>query len=529
MTSELEFEFVETNESKQDIFQNWYTNFLTENYQEVFITNKTPLLLRVPFTDEITKAITLIVPSDVNKGPGTNDSMACNFCRKQLRSLMCFRTFDNKPYFMTNNKDEYHVELWPLWDAVRQGTPAEVVVVNPQMFGLQKSGGFNHFSIETSTEIPTLTDLTQRQRLLDKYIPMMTEVFSANGIAGIFDSLDTLIKVLPTVTYGVKLLESAQWFRRHITENFKYCSRPEQLKILSNAIFDLEYSIDAASKDPVLPLYHQLVNNTLNALEKCNNISGLQNLLTQRLSPTNYQVKTASATDGQIAVAEKLIGDFSVKLMTVESAINNHAAIAIKHVEENSASNAYNNMKSKKTPKNNAAGFASRSNSTLTTIKTMKQLLENLPENLEVNVQNQTPVHAVDFDGLKEGIYQTKFSWGFHNGSGPRQFGMTNEWYKVIAILPMKNNYLFICDIPSPILTLCGPCCHVSLLTAAYNKSCGQTFGNLSSNLKINIPSVGPYAIGIGTSLNPESLNDPDPKIIKSLSLRSGKSTFTIN
>ena len=107
---------------------------------------------------------------------------------------------------------------------------------------------------------------------------------------------------------------------------------------------------------------------------------------------------------------------------------------------------------------------------------------------------------------------------------------------KVLAILQMKTNYLFICEGLTPNQSFMGPCCHVSLLKPEYNKSCGAAFGMLGSTMKLDTSGDGPFAIGVGISLNPKSIvgpngvivPDPNPKSNCSITLRSGGTEFII-
>ena len=87
---------------------------------------------------------------------------------------------------------------------------------------------------------------------------------------------------------------------------------------------------------------------------------------------------------------------------------------------------------------------------------------------------------------------------------------------------------MFICEGARPCDEM-NTCCHVDLLTGGYNKSCGKAFGNLKNHLKLKIEDSGPYAIGVGVSLNHQTLEDTNPPINGSITLRSNGTVFTIN
>lgn len=508
----------------------WETGFSDEKHPEVAIYGGVPVVLMTEMTPAMTAAIASTIPVSQGLGAGNNDNMACTACRNRLPKLLRMRDADGEPYFMPGPKASYPANFWPLWSAARSGTVESVQVVTADQFGFFQSGGFRHFSVDTGTDIPDVKDVDAHQRLLDKYIPFMTRVFTENGVEGIKASLETLIKVLPTVTYGGKLLESAIWFAKHIREDFGRLNKLRQFAVLSAAIFDLKYCREIGSNDVSLPLYHQLSKNTLDALAVCDSVGQLGALLKDRLSPLNYQVKSGAVSDGQVEMALKHIGEFGTKLMTVKSALE-HKAVEVKHRSMSSSSSAFGAMKSKRASRRGAAGFAGRSKADVKTIRSMKDLMANMPENLEVSVSGQTPVYAVDFTGqdlCEAGVYQTPFTWGFKNGYQPSVFKLYG-WAKVLAILPMKTNFLFICEGAQVAESGMGPCCHVSLLTAGYNKSCGKAFGTLKDHMKLEIEGDGPYAMGVGVSLDAKRLDDDNPPIVGTVTLRSNGTSFVIS
>lgn len=101
-------------------------------------------------------------------------------------------------------------------------------------------------------------------------------------------------------------------------------------------------------------------------------------------------------------------------------------------------------------------------------------------------------------------------------------------WQKVVAILPIKSSFLFICKGARADSANMRACCHVSLLTAGYNKSYGSAFGNLSKHRKLQINGTGPFAIGVGVSLDQKTLNDPNSPINGSITLRCCGTDFVI-
>ena len=158
----------------------------------------------------------------------------------------------------------------------------------------------------------------------------------------------------------------------------------------------------------------------------------------------------------------------------------------------------------------------------------MRDLAENPPPGLEVKTDGCVPVYANEFVGLREGVYKHNFTWGFENGKHPSVYGM-KSWEKVTAILPMGQNFLMICESASPKPCFMGVCCHTSLLTPSFNKSCGAAWGNLKNALELEIGPSGPWAIGVGVSEDPKHLEAKKPGLSKSMTFRCGLSEFIIS
>jgi hypothetical protein len=560
-SSELK-ETSELKKSPEKAFSELINTFNDEKHPDVFITSKNgiPVVLMTELTPEMEGAIAETVPMSTGLGVGKNYDMSCTSCRNRLPTLLRMRTMDGKAFFMPGPIDSYPNLFHSLWRASRSGTVSTVKVVKPSDFGLYSTGNFNHLSVNCSGNISEIKGNVQntpigvemsifeaREKIFHTYMPLINSFFTKNGVPGIHSSLNALISLLPKVTYGDKLLASAVWMSTYIPENYSQLNMCGKMKACVEALSDLYYCWDNATKGISLPQYHQASGNTISALEVATSVEGLTKLLQERLSPYNYQVKSAPPSEGNINNAIHQIGEFTVNVMTLPSAIA-HGAVAVNHPVPNSAMSAFEAMRSPRNkPINGAAGFHIRANTDVKTLKTMKDLMENLPQNLYVQTSGQTPCFGVDFKGLKEGVYQTPFSWGFKVPDNnqfsfstriytTRDFGGSNSWMKVLAILPMKTNYLFICEGLTPNQSCMGPCCHVSLLKPEYKNSCGAAFGMLGNTLKLDISGNGPFAIGVGVSLNPKSIvgpngiitPDPNPAINGSITLRSGNTEFII-
>ena len=200
--------------------------------------------------------------------------------------------------FMPGSKDCYHEDFHLLWDAARTGTIIGMRVATKDMFGLHSEGGFNHFSINTDADIQDYTsaEVDKYNRVLAKYDPMFHMTFTENGKDGLHTGLLLLKEAIIKITYGDKLEYSVDWLLKHVPEDYTTLSPLDQMKVRVTAMLSSTISGTAGSQDPVIQVFHQAKNNTLDALACAHNIKALTTLLADRFSPRNYQVKTAAPT-----------------------------------------------------------------------------------------------------------------------------------------------------------------------------------------------------------------------------------------
>jgi hypothetical protein len=100
---------------------------------------------------------------------------------------------------------------------------------------------------------------------------------------------------------------------RFLEDLLKVETEAEMFAFIENAWHD-------GSEKLVLPGYHQANKNILSALSSASNMDQLHALLKARTDPMNYQRKTAAPTAGQVAVARQMLGEFSVRYMTLDEA-----------------------------------------------------------------------------------------------------------------------------------------------------------------------------------------------------------------
>lgn len=476
-------------------------------------------------------AINVVVPVPVGEGV----PMACNACRHRLNSLLTYRAENGSPCFLSGPKEHYPVDFHPMWHAARLGEIADMRIATSRMFAMHREGGFDHFSVYSTQTFPDYTDeeVVANNRLLVKYSEMFHKTFMENGKPGFLAGLKILKKALVDITYGDKLGFSIDWLIQYLPENYAVIPRIEQLKVLATAILSVPPILEAGSLDPTIQVYHQSKNNTIDALACAKDLGALKTLLQDRFNPNNYQVKTAPPKEGNVAVAKELIGDFSVKLMTVSDAVEYGATLV--ETSAYSANTAYSKLAagrgSKSSVKSGAANFASRCVETQFP-DTLAEIVKNPPADLEIDTTDLKPVYASKFVGLTNGVYKAKgtngkqYTWGFANKYTAAKFGMS-KYRRVLAILELSNrSVFFICDGATTVPAIMGVCCHPELLTPEYNRVCGPTWGNMSTVMSLQIDSTGePYAIGVGTSYG----NLEARKLVNTARFRVGSKCFTIS
>ena len=461
----------------------------------------------------------------------TNE-LRCRTCKERILTLMTMRDLNNKSILFPRDKDCYDPSLHALWEACQTGKISSSQVMNKQDFFSNEKGKFSHFSERVSIDNSVWSLVKNKKLISTKYFTVILNFFMDQGKPGTTGTINTLIKNLEKVKYGDKLRESAIWFRTYIKDNFNELSILEKHKIVYQAMFNQPCAFDKESNDAILIHYDQFKNNTLDALEVSDDLKNLTNLLQSRLSPKTYGVKTAPPTEKQVNVAIKHIGDFTVRLMLANEAIEMLNGVTINHgvIGCTTSSKAISNMsvktKSKKS-KSSISNFGQKINSNYSNINTIQDLLRIQPNDLEINVTNLIPCYINVFDGLKKGIYNYDYTWGFDNGKPFSKYSLVGIWHKVTGIVKIgEQNYVFILKDtkPSPKMDVC---CHACLLSPDYKKTLEQVWGNLKNSMKLIIPSDGEFAIGAGISC--EIIEEgSEPRLRQSINCRIGDKVINI-
>jgi hypothetical protein len=492
-------------------------------------SNKLTLLIQgIPvcfFTDET---------KEMNSSLDCIHKLRCRTCRDRIINLLRMRDLNGNSVLFPSAKENYDSSLHELYDASQTGKISSSQIMSREDFYSEKKGGYYHFCGRTNINDENFAKVKIMKKISQKYFNTLLEFFSTHGEPGTKETLDTLIKHLEKVVYGDILRESAKWFKKYICDNFKHLPLTQKHKIVYEAMFDQPHAKDIENKDVILIHFDQFKNNTLDALKVAHNLESLGKLLESRLNPNKYCKKTADPTEKQVDVAIKLIGDFSVELMTAEEAINRLKGVKIVQQlpQITQSVSALKKLSTKK--KSNKGGsfianFGKKINN-FESVATIDDLINLAPDQLEINTSTLHVVIVNKFHDLNPDIYQYDYTWGFLNSSKVSDVGLKgNVWQKVTGIAKLgTRNYIFILEGTQINKKIMGICCHTQLLNNDYRKSLEQVWGNLHKTMKLKFPENGPFAIGVGASQ--ETIEDGSaPRFRRGLTFRVGNKSKTIH
>lgn len=465
----------------------------------------------------------------------------CIECKSRISRLIRLIDSNGDPVLFSNPKDSYPKELHALWELSHRkilsthGFELELVQKD-SMFALtcgkdaSTGEAFPHLNIwpTSHTKVPYDVEICA-QAGYHKYFPLIMSMFTANGVNGITDSLSASIALFNAkdasdqykIPYGDKIKWAFEWMKTNITDTFSHQSPLDQVVQVTHALFSGNLSPNSVKgSDPIMTVFHQMNLNGLDVMKCANDEKAFITIMKDRFSPENHCRPTAAPSTGQVNNAINMLGDFKNTIMTRSQAIDEFGAIpyalatdpvqtAVAVADIHSSMNAFDKMKVSANPNESsgAAGFASRvkkTSSEILTPKTLQDLLNIPGVYLEVNVSSMTPGtactttlgHKVKYPHL----------WMFHQYQSPSKYGMKDNWARVTAILPVNKeggrhrSYIFICSTATPHSSMPN-CCFPDFLSTEYARTCRNAFEQLNGMTHPVIPSEGPYAMGVGTSI----------------------------
>jgi len=389
--------------------------------------------------------------------------------------------------------------------------PIKVIVEN---FGKAGSGGYEHLYVNPTelSDLKTFNSIDY-EWYFNQYLDVMLRLLEENKGDGktIIDTLQILLKNLEKVPYGDKLENSTKWFLRAMEKYVKAKTTGEQYKVAVEALVKAPLTRGEGADRVCVTYVSQVNGNILPALAVCKNENKLRGLLTARLNPDDYQRAKAPPTEGQLKVAINICKNVDLNMTLLKLAeVPKYGGrlIPIVNDKRKGALSAWNDtlkeMKIKqKTKKNSAAGnFANRCKSVA--VSSMRELfnMEDLT-GLEMYMGSHvTGLMLTKFPDSAKHLFIHKHSWGFRNKKPISHLGLkVGEWKKVTALHFMARN-MFIGIEGATVVdkSLMGNTYFAEFLTPAYNRKLKSAMEHLNSTTIMDIPSFGPYALGVGVS-----------------------------
>ena len=428
---------------------------------------------------------------------------------------------------------------------------AEEEGVDPRMEGKM----FHHFHVRLpeKTEEGVDVDLLHKAfhrycpellpGMLDTLLPLSKWTLN-NGlfemIKDIKASLECIRDAIPEITYGENIRPSVSWLWR-VVECFESMGKmPDQLTEHHRWLFCAEIllwttiSPDGLDhQNAVSCVIQQAHNNVIPVMSSAKDRSALIKIMNHRLSPLNYQRRTAAPTVGQVQNALQGLGDFTNRIMTLTEAGKIPGAVVVGTTtttstplssmdafasmikdakEKSSAVHPVHPVKSKKSPWGLAAKCGPQ-------IHGLRDLVKYAREHPESKIY-------MDASGTMESVYVAHttlsaekrcvpYLWAFLGDNNEKsefrkkKFPFGGKWTEIAVIIPqyetlLQQNAIFLlrgCDrVPVDI----NNCCLPSFLSVAVRRVCGPAFEKMNEKIRLPIPTMEP-AIGQGTSVKADN------------------------
>ena len=457
-----------------------------------------------------------------------SDLHNCRECRSRIHHFASLA--DKNGPILTNFCNEKQKDILK---RVCSGTFDICIIDNKFLMGYEKDvGGFPHVYFKTAftpkDKKPLLIQQAVKRYISDGLFQnTMNNLIECNDGKPLvaIDSLNCFIECCDEAVYGMKFINTAKWLINIMQKYNDFTCHKSQLYL--GALIDAGIEEDLSGA--VVTAYHQANNNIIPLLGDAKSKDAMIKLIASRLDPLKYQRRDTDAilTDGNIANAEKHLGDFVNTIMNFEDLEKIPDCIKIcnsKKLEETvqSSLSGFASMRLKTQPKtsfaakcNNHEDEKRKRENEIRKINSMSQLceyLENHKESkVEINTSSSHPVYIANTTLDREKIITPHF-WAFG-----RSFKITSSWCEVKYILPMykyitsHKNIAFIIDNQFCKVTKVRKnvidvnkitnCCIPEFLVPKYSRVCGKAFERLQTTTQIGIRDEE-LALGVGTSVS---------------------------
>lgn len=346
-------------------------------------------------------------------------------------------------------------------------------------------------------------------------------------------SLDLMETCLNKVTYGKTFLPAVAWLHNildHLAAKglvYDHMSPTQRWVFLTKHLLKAGISKDYYGAG--CPLFQTATGNIIELLESAKDEKAMMAMCEERLSPANYQRRTADASAGQIGIAINELGDFYNEVISIADLphivpeIVSHCGAASMYTGAGApaggvAASSMDGFRAQqaKLVVSDTRSFAVRSGadaltlriSRTTTIREFVALGRDAPLDVEIRCALMKPAYiaSTTLDKSKMIDAAQKHVWAFMNSHSPITVGLRSMWTRVSHTVPMYEytgtykSTLFV----TPGANLTGVagvanCCFPEFLVGSIRRVCGPAFEGLNKTTKVVVPSV-PHVVGLGTT-----------------------------
>jgi hypothetical protein len=460
-----------------------------------------PFIIGSPFTKDKLSFLWSVDSLSTTPRNTIHDTLRCRECSKTIDKYARCVDVNNKSMF-SGCPDEYS-DLDR--DASLDKRGEFILLPDVARLGKPSSGGFDHYTmnIQTPSKFVGYTK-EDYDWYFNQNLGTMLRVLENCSEDGMVESLELLIGSLSDITYGDKLIDSARWFLKHLTEyRNAYTDMRKQL-VGVTALLDTPLVKGEYPERINNPYWQQFKNNTLGAMEKAGNVGELKSFLRVRLAPHNYCRPTTRPTESQEAEAKEFFDSFGflkddkahTSLMRL-SEIKEYGGDVVGQIDIGRFAAGF------ETP-SGAAGLAARSNRTMSTIK---KLVEFLPTNLEIFIdRTTTPVcYLTTFPESADGLFKHKHLWGYPKNTCPTECGLDlKKWHPVNALTMMRDRNVFVGVSGAKPKSKMGNTCFPEFLNSAYQRKYRKAFEDFNKHSMFIPTDTQEFAIGVGSSRKDE-------------------------
>ena len=464
----------------------------------------------------------------------------CHICSERFRTMSHISDMNGyicRPFMNISSEyihqSEFHKMSRFAFDTCEYPISNLILVRDSSVLGyVEKVGGWSHIlrTIDPS-HLTTCTDeerITLVKNCISRYVTSgLFQRFMSRLVAQDKDSLGLMKTCLDKAAYGDKFIPAVDWCGSVLDDIATHSKSWIHFSPKEKIGFAIKHIIRAGlSKDisgSVAMLFQTANNNIIGLLEDAKSENAMTKLCEDRLNPSNYQRRTADATEGQIENAIKYLGNFKNIILNKERAmemipemvchgcIENASPDSVSTDTSSSMSGFAAQLSKVRVSTHASSSFATRCGKSsidveIKGINTVKKFVDftRLNPGLKVEISlDSAQIAYVAETTLGKDKIDHRHIWAFI-GSSKAAYGLNSSWAEVTNTIPM---YEYIVGYKNVLFVVSGidstadfrNCCFPEFITSEYRRVCGTAFEGLNRTTKITVPS-GQLMVGIGTS-----------------------------